>query len=83
MMSEFVELTAGEFKAVVVPFRFMPVQTILPILSEPDSMQQFAKTIELLRDQVAVDVRSSFDLLPMDQMILLVSAWVASGVVNG
>lgn len=82
-MADFVELKVENFSVLVKPFNDLTTEHILPLLNEPDPMRQFAMTQTLLRENVAVDVRNDFDLLPFVEMVRLVTQWVASGVDRG
>ena len=70
-----IEITCDGFKAVVTPFRKMPIQKILIVLNEPEGMRQFTKGLELLRDEIATELHSDFDSLGFDEASELMTQW--------
>lgn len=71
-----IEVRVDGFAAMVTPFKDLPATTIFPVFREPDTFQQFMKSVDILRDQVAVELLPDFDALPLTDISELVTQWM-------
>lgn len=74
-MKRLIEIKTEGLSALVTPFKDFPVSEIMPIFTAPDEFQRFGLTFEKLRDSIAPELQSDFDLLEISQLTQLVNQW--------
>ena len=74
-----IEVKAGEFKAVVRPFRELPATKTLQLMSLTTTMQQILAAIELMRDEISVELWPDFDQLNQSEIADLLNQWMEAG----
>lgn len=74
-----IEVKAGEFKAVVRPFKALPATKTLQLMSLTTTMQQILAAIELMRDEIAVELWPAFDQLNQSEIADLLNQWMEAG----
>ena len=74
-----IEVKAGEFKAVVRPFRELPATKTLQLMSLTTTMQQILAAIELMRDEISVELWPAFDQLNQSEIADLLNQWMEAG----
>jgi hypothetical protein len=72
-----IEVKAGEFKAVVRPFRELPAMRTLKLMTLTTAMEQILAAIELLRDEIAVELWPAFDSLNQQEISDLLNQWMS------
>ncbi len=72
-----IEVKAGEFKAVVRPFRELPAMRTLKLMTLTTTMEQILAAIELMRDEIAVELWPAFDSLNQQEISDLLNQWMA------
>jgi hypothetical protein len=72
-----IEVKAGEFKAVVRPFRELPAIRTLKLLGLTTTMDKVLAAIELMRDEIAVELWPAFDSLNQQEISNLLNQWMA------
>jgi hypothetical protein len=72
-----IEVKAGEFKAVVRPFRELPAIRTLKLLTLTTTMDKVLAAIELMRDEIAVELWPAFDSLNQQEISNLLNQWMA------
>lgn len=71
-----IEVKAGEFKAVVRPFKELPATKTLQLMSLTTTMQKILAAIELMRDEIAVELWPAFDELNQSEISDLLNQWM-------
>ena len=74
-----IEVRVDGFAAMVTPFKELPALTLFQVFHEPDTFQQFMKSVDILRDQVAVELLPDFDSLNLADVCQLVTQWMGAG----
>jgi hypothetical protein len=72
-----IEVKAGEFKAMVTPFRALPAVKTLKLMTLTSTMEQILAAIELMRDEIAVELWPSFDQLNQSEISDLLNQWMS------
>jgi hypothetical protein len=72
-----IEVKAGEFKAVVRPFRELPAIRTLKLLTLTTTMDKVLAAIELMRDEIAVELWPAFDSLNQQEISDLLNQWMS------
>ena len=70
-----IEVKAGEFKAVVRPFRELPATKTLQLMSLTTTMEQVLAAMQLMRDEIAVELWPAFDELNQSEIADLLAQW--------
>lgn len=73
---EMMEVKVGDFKAMITPFNKLPFTKVLPIYQMPNGLAMFTAGVELMRDEIAVELRPAFDALSADETVAVINQWL-------